>query len=432
MPMKNRAREASLALAALALLGAVGLAWRSLGPNTLLARDFFFSDRGAIGRVQALASAEASQGKQSGVKKLLKKVLDKQVSDREGVRNRMQEGSRYARALMKGGLDVDPAAEKTILSAFAKSRTSDTSSLAINNKLQKQVKVAGAITSKVHYPRARRHEGGRVHAGAAADKLRLAEAILSGRAGPTGGMIEPEVKHAALKTKKTLVKKQLSFKNQMKAKLAANTAKIEKKGLKAWKTAHAKKQPGLQVLGDSFAKSMMAQLQQKEKHLAAKAWHSQVKAVTQQDLATASWDSAKQEEHKDQGVDTTLYSRKATPPALEVGSDADDTKISVTGGFDKDRQQLEQQMEAELNSKASRIERKDFDTIVKASMPKKHAHPETDMVKEEAKRTAGESRLRLEKALEQSVKQVDYSREEALYHAGLVKEKFDGAVVPSH
>jgi len=292
--------------------------------------------------------------------------------------------------------------------------------------------VAGAIKGKVRLARAPSHEFGRAHAGDAPDKLRLAEAILSGRAGPTGGMIKPEVKHATLRAKKSLVKKQLSFKNQMKAKLAAKTAKIEKNGLKAWKAAHAKKRPELKVLGDSFAKSMMAQLQQKEKHMAASAWHSQVKAVTRQDLATASWDSAKQSEKGGQGVDTTLYSSKTASPALEVGSDADDTKISVTGGFDKDRQQLEQQMEAELNSKASSIERKDFDTIVKSSMPKERAHPETDMVKEEAKRTAGESRLRLEKTLEQSVKEVDNSREEALYHAGLVKEKFDGATVPSH
>ena len=422
--------------AVLLLLGALAVTWHRAGPSALLARDFFFSDQGAIGRVQALASAEASRGKQGGVKTLLKKVLDKQVSDREGVRSRMQEGSRYAKALMKGGLEVDPAAEKTILSAFANSQRSETSSLAINDKLQKQVRVAGAIKSKEQYAFKPRHAARHVHPGAAADKLRLAEAILSGRAGPTGGMIQPEQKLAALKTKKKIAaqkqQKRQSFKNEMKAKLAANTAKIEKRGLKERQSAHSKTKPEVKALQDRFAKSMMDQLRQKTKHMAASAWHNKVKAVTQQDLATASWDSSRAEEQgeeQDQGLDTTLDGKKAAAPELEVGSDADNTKISVTGGFDKDRQQLEHQMAAELNSKASQIERKDFDSIVKAHTPRKDAHPETDMVKEEAEKTAGYSRLRLEKMLEQSVKSVDHSREESLYHAGLVKEKFDGAAV---
>ena len=332
---------------------------------------------------------------------------------------------------MKGGLHVDPAAEKTILSAFANSQQSETSSLAINDKLQKQVKVAGAIRGKEHLASAPRHAAQRVRPGAAADKLRLAEAILSGRAGPTGGIIKPDDKRSALKAMKNHARKnQLSFKHQMKAKLAANTAKIEKKGLQEWKMAHSKKKPAVKALQDSFAKSLMAKLRQKTKDMASSEWHSRVRAVTKQDLATASWNSAKEErqDKQDEGVDTTLGHAKPVPE-LEVGSDADNTKISVMGGFDKDRQQLEQQMEAELNSKASKIERKDFDSIVRSSMPRKDAHPETDMVKEEAKKTARYSRLRLEATLEQSVKNVDRSREEALYHAGLVKEKFDGALL---
>jgi uncharacterized protein YpbB len=63
-------------------------------------------------------------------------------------------------------------------------------------------------------------------------------------------------------------------------------------------------------------------------------------------------------------------------------------------------------------------------------MPKTAKHHETDWVKKEAaQEAAGSSRHRLENALEKSVKQIDQSRVEALYHAGLVKEKFDGAVV---
>jgi len=422
-------RLASLGgLAVLALLAVVVLTGSSARPSVLLQHDFFFSDSGAVGRVEALASAEASQGKGGGgVKALLKTVLNKQVSDRE-MHNR--EGQRYANALRAGGLNMDPAAEKTIMKAVAHSKRG-ASSLAISNTLQKQVVLAGAIKGTQHHERApaRAH----IAAGKATDKLRLAEAIMSGTSGPTGGrqfvrqvkegVTHPKDKHAAL------TKKKASFKSQMKAQLAQKTAMMEKKGLQA--SAHSHQAQTIKPLKGNFAKSMMAQLNSKEAHLAKKAWHSQVKAVTKQDLSTASWDSAKQDEEKGEGVDTTLYSNRPHKPELTVGSASDDTQISVSDGASTDRARLEKEMERELNSKADSIQRTNFNSIAAASMPKKDAHQETDLVSNEAKQSASDSemsRSQLEQKLEGSIHNIDHSREEALYHAGLVKEKFDGAV----
>jgi len=370
-------------------------------------------------------------------------VLNKQVSDRE-VHNR--EGQRYANALRAGGLDMDPAAEKTIMQAVSSSKRG-ASSLAISTKLQKQVVLAGAISGKKPYV----HAPARVHfARKSTNKLRLAEAIMDGTSGPTGGPLatplakhdrskavmkkagvtRPQDKHAVLKKKKT------SFKSQMKAQLAQKTAMMEKKGLVAAPNRHHVQ--ASKPLKGNFAKSMMHALNQKTAHMAKNAWHHQMKAVTKQDLSTASWDSAKQYQQKEytqkensEGVDTTLYSNRAPKPALTVGSASDDTEISVSDGASKDRARLEKEMEEELNSKAASIERTNFNSIAQASMPKKHAHPETDMVAKEAKEAAADatlSRSKLEQRLEGSIHNIDHSRGEALYHAGLVKEKFDGAV----
>lgn len=98
---------------------------------------------------------------------------------------------------------MDPAAEKTIMKAVAHSKRG-ASSLAISNTLQKQVVLAGAIKGTQHHePRLRAH----IAAGKATDKLRLAEAIMSGTSGPTGGrqfvrqvkegVTHPKDKHAA-------------------------------------------------------------------------------------------------------------------------------------------------------------------------------------------------------------------------------------------
>lgn len=419
-------------VAMLALLAVVAMSRRSSGvtvSGVRLERNFFFSDSGAVGRVQALASAEAAQGKKSGgVKVLLKKELDKQVHDREA--------HRYANALKKGGLNVDPAAEKTIMSAFAKSKRG-ASSLAVDNKLQKQVVLAGAITGKErtipvhhyrHYARAGARQPVRI-----SDKLTLAEAILSGHSGPTGGrfagVTDPAAKHAAIQHKKA------SFKSQMKAQLKQKAKIMEKQGLKALAPKHMAR--AYKPLKGAFAKDMMAQLNQKEKHMAASVWHRQVKAVTSQDLATARWDSARQWATKEEGsggkmaVDTTLYSKPGhAKPQLTVGSSSDATKISVTSGADKNRQQLELMMEKELNEKASKIERRNFDKIAEKSMPKKDHHKETDLVDlEAAKAASGFSREKLEKTLEQSIHQIDDSTAESLYHQGLISEKFDGAIV---
>lgn len=254
---------------------------------------------------------------------------------------------------------------------------------------------------------------------------------MDGRSGPTGGSrlavakgtTDPAAKHAALQGKKA------TFKSEMKQQLAQKTAAMEKKDL----TASAKNQPkALKPLKGKFAESMMAQLNEKAKHMAKSAWHSQVKAVTEQDLATAQWDSAKRSENKGMGVDTTLYGKyEHAKPALTVGSSTDDTEISVSDGAHTDRLKLEKQMEAELNSKAQSIEHKNFEAIARASMPRKDKHAETDLVKKEAAQAEGLSRERLEKTLESSIRSIDHVRGEALYHKGLVKEKFDGAVVSS-
>ena len=421
--------------ALLSLLAVVALTSYRTGRGALLQDDFFLGDfgnqkdGGMVGRVQQLASAEASQGEASGgVKTLLKNMLNKQVHDREA--------HRYTNALKMGGLNVDPAAEKTIMMAFRKSKRG-ASSLAIDNKLQKQVVLAGAIKGRVSHMH-EAHQSPRVQRRSLeqSDKLALAEAILSGRSGPTGGSVlprhkpgvtAPAAKHAAIK------KKKVTFKKQMTAALEKRTAALEKQARKP----HVNKATEHQLVPDvalkgNFAKAMLANLDQKEQHMASAAWHSQVKAVTSQDLATASWRSAKEAESKGMGVDTTLDDKSSHKAALTVGASSDSDQISLSSGVGaaKSREQLEAIMERELNTKASTIERREFDTIAKASMPKTAKHHETDLVKKEAaQEAAGSSRHRLENALEKSVKQIDQSRVEALYHAGLVKEKFDGAVV---
>jgi len=414
---------------ALAALLSVALLSRA-GPGALLQRNFFFGDSGmpiprdvgAVGRVQELAGAEASMGKSgAGVKALLKRELNNQVHAREALR--------YANALKMGGLHVDPAAEKTILTAFRRSKRGP-SSLAVSSKLQKQVVIAGVIAGKGTAKSAAR--GAARHA-ASSDKLRLAEAIMSGRSGPTGGMrkakgaTRPAAKHAALQRKKT------TFKSQMKAQLAAKASALEKKDLKTVLHRDKPQTKTMKPLQNSFAKQMIAQLNQRAQHMAASAWHSQVKAVSSKDLATAQWGSAKRAEAEGRmGIDTTLYSKGAgKTPALTVGSSSDNTEISVSDGAHADRLRLEREMMRELNSKASAIERKDFDAISSASMPKAYQHKETDLVKKLATQAASQPRMRLEKTLEKSIRSIDYGREEALYHAGLVKEKFDGAVVSS-
>jgi hypothetical protein len=439
------------ATALLSLLAVVALTSYRTGRAlpALLQDDFFFGDYGnqkdggMVGRVQQLASAEASQGKASGgVKTLLKNMLNKQVHDREA--------HRYTNALKMGGLDVDPAAEKTIMMAFRKSKRG-ASSLAIDNKLQKQVVLAGAIKGRVSHMH-EAHQSPRVqrHSLEQSDKLALAEAILSGRSGPTGGSIlprhkpgvkAPAAKHAAIKKKKhaAIKKKKVTFKKQMIAALKKRTAALEKQARKPYvnKATEHQHVPDVALKGN-FAKAMLANLDQKEKHMAraawhsSAAWHSQVKAVTSQDLATASWRSAKEAESKGMGVDTTLDDKSSHKAALTVGASSDSDQISLSSGVGaaKSREQLEAIMKRELNTKASSIERREFYKIAKASMPKTAKHLETDLVKKEAaQEAAGSSRHRLENALEKSVKQIDQSRVEALYHAGLVKEKFDGAVV---
>ena len=420
---------------ALAALLSVALLSRA-GPGALLQRNFFFGDSGmpiprdvgAVGRVQELAGAEASMGKSgAGVKALLKRELNNQVHAREALR--------YTNALKMGGLDVDPAAEKTILTAFKRSKRGP-SSLAVSSKLQKQVVIAGVIAGKGTVKSAAR--GAARHA-ASSDKLRLAEAIMSGHSGPTGGMrkakvaTRPAAKHAAMQRKKTtLQRKKTTFKRQMKAQLEAKTSALEKKDLKAVLHRDKPQPKAMKPLQNSFAKQMMAQLNQKAQHMAASAWHSQVKAVSSKELATAQWGSAKRAEAKGMGIDTTLYSKGGgKTPALTVGSSSDNTEISVSDGAHADRLRLEREMMRELNSKASAIERKDFDAIASASMPKAYQHKETDLVKKLATQAASQPRMRLEKTLEKSIRSIDYGREEALYHAGLVKEKFDGAVVSS-
>ncbi len=412
-------------VAALAALLAVVLLART-GPGALLQPDFFFGDSGAVGRMQALAGAEASMGKSgAGVKALLKQELNNQVHAREA--------HRYAHALQMGGLQVDPAAEKTIMTAFKRAKRG-AASLAVSGKLQKQVVLAGAISHEGAAKSARRAAARRPPAAARSDKLRLAEAIMSGQSGPTGGTTtlaakgatRPAAKRAALQRKKT------SFTTQMRAQLAAKTAAMEKKDLRASHHGGKAQPTALKPLKGAFALQMMAQLNQKAQHMASSAWHSQVKAVSTQDLATAQWDSAKQAEAQGMGTDTTLYHHtRDSKPALTVGSSSDDTELSVSDGAHADRLRLEREMEQELNSKASSLERKNFNAIARASMPKASEHKETDFVKKEAKLAASQPRSRLEHTLERSIRSIDHGREEALYHAGLVKENFDGAVVSS-
>ena len=110
MARRPAALVGAVGVTALAALLAVVLLSRT-GPAALLQPDFFFGDSGAVGRMQALAGAEASMGKSgAGVKALLKRELNNQVHAREA--------HRYAHALQMGGLQVDPAAEKTIMTAF--------------------------------------------------------------------------------------------------------------------------------------------------------------------------------------------------------------------------------------------------------------------------------------------------------------------------
>ena len=323
---------------ALAALLSVALISRA-GPGALQQRNFFFGesgmpiprDVGAVGRVQELAGAEASMGKSgAGVKALLKRELNNQVHAREALR--------YTNALKMGGLDVDPAAEKTILTAFKRSKRGP-SSLAVSSKLQKQVVIAGVIAGKGTVKSAAR--GATRHA-ASSDKLRLAEAIMSGHSGPTGGMrkakgaTRPAAKHAALQRKKT------TFKTQMKAQLAAKASALEKKDLKAVLHRDKLQPKATKPLQNSFAKQMMAQLNQKAQHMAASAWHSQVKAVSSKDLATAHWGSAKQAEAEGMGIDTTLYSKGGgKTPALTVArgqaatGEGDDARAQQQGVGDR-------------------------------------------------------------------------------------------------
>jgi hypothetical protein len=438
MARRPAALVGAVGVTALAALLAVVLLSRT-GPAALLQPDFFFGDSGAVGRMQALAGAEASMGKSgAGVKALLKRELNNQVHAREA--------HRYAHALQMGGLQVDPAAEKTIMTAFRRVKRG-AASLAVSGKLQKQVVLAGAISRGEAATGARRARARRAPAAAArSDKLRLAEAIMAGTSGPTGGTTtlaakgatrgtttlaakgatRPAAKHAALQRKKT------SFKSQMKAQLAAKTSAMEKTDLRADLHHGGKAQPAaLKPLKGAFALQMMAQLNQKAQHMASSAWHSQVKAVSTQDLATAQWDSAKQAEAQGMGTDTTLSHGRDSKPALTVGSSSDDTELSVSDGAHADRLRLEKEMEQELNSKASSLERKNFNAIARASMPKASEHKETDFVKKEAKLAASQPRSRLEQTLEKSIRSIDNGREETLYHAGLVKEGFDGAVVSS-
>jgi hypothetical protein len=463
-------------LAVAALVVALNLSSAGYRPKELLAHSFFFSDSGAVGRAQELASAEASQGKGvAGVKSLLKRELNQQVKERE-YQNRAKEGQRYEKALQAGGLRMDPAAEKTILSAFEHSKRNVASSLAISGKLQKQVTLAGAIKRTSQQPHASRHRWHKpVKADAlqviSSDKLRLAKAILDGRMGPTGGIetathhmipnpatetakpahhyMKPEqstakagpsvtakkgTTHPASK-KAVLKSKTASFKRAMEKQLATRVAKLEKQGIRAVEQhAHAATVHAKTSLKGDFAQKMLDQLNGKTKRMADAAWHDKVKAVTSKDLSKASWPSVKQIEHEDQdlsAVDTTLSSHKKAPTtsSLVVGSSSDATDVAISNPVKTSRESMEKQISEELNTKVEALKHSEFASMVQSFLqPKSDKHAETDLVKVEASSHATDfSRSKLEQALKQRLDNIDTSRVEALYHAGLVKEKFDGA-----
>ena len=504
-----------------------GLGRWGVGSQVLLQRSHFSegSDRGAVGRAATLAAAESSQGKsKAGVTTLLTKELDQQVESRELHRPRGEdEGVRYANALKKGGLTVDPAAEKTILSAFENSKRG-AASLAISNKLQTEVQLAGEYAHDRVSALAQRSP--------ANDKLQLAKAIMAGRSGPTGGVAperrraarhtpaaaslpsrplpsmsqlvrhpatqsaksdghtvskhgvtQPATKEAVIHSKKMSAKRAMkkqpsakivrmqavtegaaqksagvassitkasSFKSAMQKQLADKAAVIQKKGLAALRS-HERESAGensapivhemaMKPLKGDFAEKMLAKLNRKAKHMAEAAWHNQVTAVTTKDLGTATWPSAKQIEARENdamAVDTTLQGKgKAGRGAdLSVGSAQDATDLAIADPVHMNREQLEQQMEAQLNGKTAAMKQANFvRTVQSFESAKAPEHSETAMVRREASHMAQQgravSRSKLEAHLKASIDLVDHSRVERLFHAGLVKEHFDGAKVP--
>jgi len=382
-----------------------------------------------------------THGDGSTLKRIIKRTL---MQDSE-----VDEGHLYANALRKAGFRFNHGEEDAIATSLQHGKHK-LSSLAINPKLQQQIKVADVINQspsmlhKSHFVEAPAHTSkmktvSKSHMGRStvdlSDKIRLAEAILHGRphksqehkskaaSSPSKGASKKAIQATMMAARASVQMpahkmNPLSIKERMKDLL---NRKAERDLKKMWSNAHTSKPMEAHhtsTLQGNFAESFLKKLNEKE---ASMFKQEESAALSKEELMTAKWDTAK---HWEANHPVQLDAKNYQPTALLFGNLKDGTALQVKDGHSMSRIKLEKSMRQQLDAGLHDLQRSMKPPASVATDSRKQADMGTNLIQSIAEDNSQVPENKLEQRLKETITGLDHDLEEKLFHASLAKHLF--------